>query len=410
MRKLITYALSEGVAKGMNLAVLLILPLFVTTSSFGKISLLIAFEQILLSLLLFGQNTAVLRFGYRFKKATYHFLPNIIFLYLSISATALFITASIIIVLKQNSLMSTQEVYLYGLTFLSTFLLAMQELYLANSRANSLHSDFLVVRILFQSLKFITIISLSILKLEEWSYPVGQLTACFIGALACIFFYLKRENIANFRDRPLIRKHMFFFGFPFLLHSLIGIMYSVTDRYMIRYYLEPSQVGIYSFSYTIGSSIFYIINILTLAYISEIYREKGLTIQAKTKIKSLTIKSFYSVSIASAIALSLAIKLVPSYYPKYTQGIPTIALVMLATCIHPIYLYGLFKLTLLKNSNLVPLATFFSFTLNIVLNMFLIPLYGITGAAIATLVSDICLCFAMVAASHKAEATHLKTF
>ena len=66
----------------------------------------------------------------------------------------------------------------------------------------------------------------------------------------------------------------------------------------------------------------------------------------------------------------------------------TLALGGLCLGVYYIYVSGLF---FFKKNTMVPVVTVVSGTINIVLNLFWIPSYGLLGAAWATLVSYLCL-------------------
>ena len=66
LKKILSYGVVEGISKGLNKLVVLILPFFITSENYGILGLLIAIELVLPLISLLGLERAALRF-YHFK-------------------------------------------------------------------------------------------------------------------------------------------------------------------------------------------------------------------------------------------------------------------------------------------------------------------------------------------------------
>ena len=91
-------------------------------------------------------------------------------------------------------------------------------------------------------------------------YSLGSFGALYALALISFLQFLcltpiliknLHLHLINFK---LIKK-MFLFGLPFLPSSLLFIITGMSDRWLIKYYLNLEQVGLYGAGYKVGSAI-----------------------------------------------------------------------------------------------------------------------------------------------------------
>ena len=59
----------------------------------------------------------------------------------------------------------------------------------------------------------------------------------------------------------------------------------------------------------------------------------------------------------------------------------------------PIYFRAIYLLTRLEKTNLIAYSSIVAGFINIMLNLWLVPIYGIEGAAVTTMISYLVLCF-----------------
>ena len=85
IKKIITYGGVEAVAKGLNRSLILLLPLLLPVSEFGKVGLLVAAELILPMFSTLGFDRAILRFyheRFKYKNFTETIISSVIFIQL----------------------------------------------------------------------------------------------------------------------------------------------------------------------------------------------------------------------------------------------------------------------------------------------------------------------------------------
>ena len=195
--------------------------------------------------------------------------------------------------------------------------------------------------------------------------------------------------IGHFSFSGPMAKKLMYFSLPLLFSGLVGVISGNIDQFMIGYYLNPSQVGIYRIARQFAglTTIAYASLLSTIGpVIAELYHKDKID-----ELKELYILSTKWVSVFNlllfGILLLLASDLMRVVGPEFVSGSGVLIVVGLGLIVnamtgtadsinimtgHPRYsLY----------SKLVVMGS------NIVLNGLLIPRFGIMGAAVATMVA-----------------------
>jgi O-antigen/teichoic acid export membrane protein len=190
------------------------------------------------------------------------------------------------------------------------------------------------------------------------------------------------------------------YGFPLLALSIVHLVLTLSDRYLIEYFLDSAQVGIYSAGYRIAeTAVSGFVMFLTLASfpaLIEAYEQQGRG-QARELMTDLL--RFYLVLLVPAV-VGMTVLSEPIIGVFLGDGfraaagpLPWIAAgrFFLGLCI---YYAKSFELS--EKTAVLPLIYLGPAGLNVLLNLWLIPAAGITGAAVSTFIS--CLsCFVLMA-------------
>ncbi|MBK5240618.1 oligosaccharide flippase family protein [Clostridium sp.] len=257
-----------------------------------------------------------------------------------------------------------------------------------------------IIQVSQLTLQFIIIIYL-VLKMEIGLMGVlyGQLIAT-----STVFLILTIIEIKNYKfeiDKILL-KSMMIFSLGLLPVNLSGWVLTLSDRYFIKHFNGFAQTGIYNLGYQFGMLInpIFITPFLSsfTAYKFEIYKN----VDAKEKFKNLFRK--YNV-IGCFIMLGIAI------YSKF--GIMIFANSDFANAykVVPLILYSYFLygkigyyalgFQIENKTYKIGLYMGFAAVLNIVLNFFLVPAWGIIGAGISTIISYVVLNSIFIKTSNK---------
>jgi len=184
----------------------------------------------------------------------------------------------------------------------------------------------------------------------------------------------------------------FWFGLPLVPTGLLGWITSSSDCYLIGFFLSSHMVGIYSAAYNIGSIIGFFgapLQIILFPTISKLYEEKKE--QEIGIYLTHSLKYFLMFAIPSLVGLSLLseqVLLILASPEFVTQG--SIVLPIAAAGAFFFGLYGgifVWILVVAKRTRLIFMLVSFSAIINLVMNLFFVPIYGIIAAAVTTLIA-----------------------
>jgi len=188
----------------------------------------------------------------------------------------------------------------------------------------------------------------------------------------------------------LIRKYLSF-GMPTLLSNASYLAVASIDKYLVGAYLGTLFVGYYAPAYSLGNFVTFLIipiSFVLFPAVSKSYDE-GKIYEVKTKLR-YSLKYFLVISIPTVFGISVLSGQILTLFT--TQEISLHAFFITPLVAFSILFYGasdIFSqiLTLVKKTKTVGYIWAASAILNIFLNIFLIPPFGILGAAVAALLT-----------------------
>ena len=178
---------------------------------------------------------------------------------------------------------------------------------------------------------------------------------------------------------------------PYILSTVSFKIIEFSDRYMIDYFMDKKAVGIYSFFANMAN----VLNIvLFTVVISVLYPVLVENIMQNNKDKFQQIfrqfkKEIHLYAWGMIVILSIALPLILVFIQKdiYLKDYYVFILLLAANYLLNIsYIYH-FVIYAYKKDLKILKATFAGAIINIVLNLILIPVAGIAGAAIATIIA-----------------------
>ena len=179
---------------------------------------------------------------------------------------------------------------------------------------------------------------------------------------------------------------------PFFIATLSYKVIQFADRYMVEYYLGTKQTGVYFFF----SNISMLIETFVQTTVVMIYSPQLIAAVNKDKTSRVTVFNKFSkeIIIYSLVAVAgICMIIYPLLYiVEKTDLYHSIGVffVMISTrLIFNISLIYHFKLYVAKKDKVIMTSTVIALIFNIVLNIILIPSYGLIGGSIATLISII---------------------
>jgi O-antigen/teichoic acid export membrane protein len=180
------------------------------------------------------------------------------------------------------------------------------------------------------------------------------------------------------------------FSLPLLPTMLCIWIVNLSDRYVIGYFMNIESVGIYSAAYGLGSLVAFFfapISTVLLPTITNLYENNKIQ-ELKTHLK-YSLKFFLMFAIPSFFGLSILSKSLLSTLTtsEFVSGYLIVSIVALATILFKCSSVSMNIVVLHKRTKLVGAIYAISASINLIMNIILVPIIGIYGAAIATLIT-----------------------
>ena len=225
---------------------------------------------------------------------------------------------------------------------------------------------------------------------------VGLVVGNFVGTLAVYFALVayRREQLGLQFDRGLFRE-MQHFGLPLVPAALALWVINFVDRLFVAHYNGRGEVGVYSAAIKVASVITFVMFAFRTAWPAFAYSIEDDREARRTYAFVLT----YLLALASWIALALG-GLAPWWTrlltaPKYHRASEGIALLAFAGAVYAGYTVLAIGSGRARKTQLNWVVTGVGAAANIGLNFWLIPAYGMVGAAISTAAAYVVLFIGM---------------
>jgi len=253
-----------------------------------------------------------------------------------------------------------------------------------------------VLFIIVNSFKLIVSLTLNIyfivvLRLGVEGIMLAQLIAHIMGFILLLPL-LSKHIIFVFKTSELGK--MLNYSIPLAFTAIAGVLFSIGDRYVLKYLMGDAKVGIYSLAYKIvGFLSFFVLQSFQMAFLPMAYK----------MYKEPNAKRFFSkiltyliiVLTFGGLGLSLfATEFVKIFAPSNAEYWEASIYVSLITVV--IISFGIrymFELNfhLSKKTKLLPIFVSSIAVFNIGLNFALIPFMGIAGAIVSSIISAVIL-------------------
>ncbi len=225
------------------------------------------------------------------------------------------------------------------------------------------------------------------------AWIIGFVIAGIILAVIVIFWMIVKEVGCPLPAIKGLNGYLAL-SIPLIPSGIFFWVISASDRFFITNILSLSQTAIYAASFAIGSLIFffyYPIQLVLLPVLSRLWEQKE---SAKVRnYLEYSNKLFVTVAIPSAAGLFVLSQPILAILttPDYLAGGGLVLLIALATILNGLYQINCSVIFLVKQTRwLMPIIATAAIA-NVGLNLALIPLLGVTGAAIAAVIAYLIL-------------------
>ncbi|MDX1699023.1 MAG: oligosaccharide flippase family protein [Melioribacteraceae bacterium] len=239
--------------------------------------------------------------------------------------------------------------------------------------------------------RFLTILLLNIYFVAYLELGIlGILYGFLIGQVVIIFLSIKLVwNSIVFKFNFAALKEMLKYGFPLIFSTLSGMILTLGDRYLLKFFLGEAAVGIYSAGYKIAS----IINI----FINQPFQLGFLPIAFEQAKKDNPQRFFSKILTYKTLLLTLVV-IVISFFggeviflitsnADYFKAIPLIPIIAFIFVLKGIQYVISLSFHIVNKTYYNAFIVVSGSILNILLNIFLIPLFGVVGSPISMIIS-----------------------
>ena len=372
---------------GSKLIIFMLVPLYtytMTTSEYGTVDIIMTVSSLLLPFITLSVQDAILRFGMNSDVDDADVFQN---------AVIIVFIGSIILVLLSPIIQLYDTVsklvpYLIAITILGAFRSVLSTYLKCINKIKIYTIDSILFAFL---LALFNIYFLFFMKLSVQGYLLSILLSSGISILFIIIFGRFRLHSINKKVNFNLMKVMIIFSLPLILNTIAWWINSYFDRFMIDKMLTLNDVGLYAIATKMPSLLTTVFAIFIQAWaISSIMEfDKSDSpiffgeIFGYLWLISILMSSGLIVIIKPVMFLYVDIDFFGSwiYVPFLIIGAVYLAL---ANFIGSIYIVS-------NRSSRVMATTIFGAIINIVLNIILIPMIGLMGAVLPTMLSYIAI-------------------
>ena len=244
----------------------------------------------------------------------------------------------------------------------------------------------------------VLIVGVSILLIFEnrlLGFLVGCLASEGLLVVWVLMPYIKEKRVVIKGVSTLVAKQLVIYGLPLVAFELVSIAIAYADRYQIKYYLDSSSVGIYSAGYNLAM---YVQQALTgplwLAIFPIITKLWHFESKEKTtEFLDGLLKYYFCIAIFLLVVSVLISKeiIVLLASEKYIAAAEIVPFIITGTIVYGSYYIVGAALLLENQTSFLALSTAFCSLVNLLLNIYFVPHFGIIGAAYTTCMSYLML-------------------
>jgi O-antigen/teichoic acid export membrane protein len=396
------YGISTMVGRFLNFLLVPIYTNLFLPKEYGIQSQVYVFISILNIILLFGMDTAYMKYAVNVKDHDEE-KNNFSTPYLTVMIVSFFIC--LLIIFLKGPIFSILEIpsdysYLIFYTSLILFLDSLTIIPFVKLRIERKAKKFAAFKILGILLN----ISLNYILIVKLKWGVEAIFISNLASSALTLLLLSPSIIKSFRlniDLPILKK-LLKFGLPFLPAGLSSIMIQGIDRPILTKLTDLKVSGIYSANYKLGIFMMLFVSMFQYAWQPFFFQNAQ-----EKNIKQVFSKILTYFTIAGSlilIFLSLFIDDIVKFPlingrtligSAYWSGLIIVPIILFGYMFNGIYYILSAGMFIEDKSAYIPIITGIGAIINVGVNFLLIPVWGIVGAALATLASYLVMAIAV---------------
>src|SRR3972149_9345804 len=390
IRNIFIYAAPKFISYGLNLITLPILTRLLTPHEFGVIVLAWLFPAIAVSVFSCGVTASAQRYYFEYRHHNDKFVSFVfslqVFLYISLLASSLgvyFFKDTISGLIMGNRGFG----FAIFVTFVAGYFGQIASFYLIlyqNMEKAVVHSTFTVLQ------AFITTAAGLILVWHFKMSYMGIIYGSLLGTCTvCLAMMLHFNRNLRFVFNGIILWDNIKYGLQVVPKSFTGFINRFFDKYMLNNMLSLSAVGVYNIGQTIGNALFYLMSTVWSSfqpvYYGEVF-EKGHegSVSVGRLFTVFSYITLFPVLLLILFAQELVYIIAP---PSYYEAIDIIIIVSGGVATQVFGMYVGVQYAYSKKAYWIFPVTVVGTVVNVAANILLIPVFGLIGAGVATMLS-----------------------
>ena len=356
---------------------------YLGSEGFGKYSFVFAYLWFFGFISDLGINTILIREISRDKTRAGLLIGNSIIIKLLLSFLAIILSCLATIPLKSSPEIR-KFVFIGALSFIFSFGSVYKGIFQAN--LEMLYPT--AINILDNIVKFILFIWLIAIKATLVGFVIASVVYILPG-LFVIIYYSRKLVTPNFNIDFGLWKNLFRESWPLALTTIFIIIYTRVDQLMLFHMRGPRDVGYYAAAVRLVEAFTMIPFAFTASILPLMSNYFKTSPESLKIVYKLSFKYILMIILPIATGITLLSKQITIllFGKEFLPSVPALAILIWSEVF---VFYGIVHQNLLISTNQQKIDlrfTFIAAVANIILNLILIPVYGIVGASIATLFS-----------------------
>ena len=376
---------------GSKIILFFLVPLYtncLTQEQYGTADLIFTVAQVIIPICSLVIFDAVVRFGLEKQANKGNVLLVALLIWLGGSIVALFL-------MPLTALNATVENWKWYLYFYITLnmLLSILLNYNKVKQKNSLYSITCIIQTIVLAL--LNIYLLLIKKTGVEGYLLSNLIAAGIAIIVSIVFSGLIGDLRNAEFDRNLMKNMVLYSAPLIFNNLAWWVIQSSDKVMIEILLGEAMVGLYGAATRIPSLINVFVSIFQQSWGISAITEIDTNMDGDKEFYSQVFSVFTFLVLFACIFVNSIVKYFMRIYvgADFYEAWTFVPLLVCAAAFSAIAAYFGSIYGALKKSTNNMITTVVAGIINIVVNMLLIPVMGVEGAVVGTIVSYFILAF-----------------
>lgn len=389
-KNLAIYGVGDVAVSAVNFLLLPVYTQYLLPADYGVLAQLGAVEVVAKILFRFGLDGSFMRFYYDYDdERDRQRLASTIFFFLLVVNAAVLIAAAVAAPFAAEGLFQwdahiadadrTRHVRALQLVLLNTFLIGFTFFPFHLLRIQKRAREFSLLTLA----RSVSTLVLRIALIVGLGFGVMGVVLADIVVTAVVMLVLLRWFAPLIRplfSRAMLRESLAF-GLPRVPHAFGQQVMAVGDRFILSWFRTTGEIGVYSMGASFGLTQKLFLSAFEYAW-APFYYATAREPDGKRVFAVVTTYAFAVLAMMTAGLSATAADLLDLMVPDdYAPAAPVIAWTAAGVLLQGIYLLTSIGLNLTKQTKFYPVSTFVAAGASVLLNVTLIPRYGIVGAA-----------------------------